>query len=121
MFFVISGFLITYLLLKEEQQTGFGNHSFMAVSFGLILMIFPSVIHFCYGLQNLGFVILLVHSVLFPQLRIFTLVKPQAAHEGGYYQRISNDGNGLMGLGVLAERYHFPDETQEIEQGFCSS
>lgn len=49
----------------------FGKHSFMVVSFGLILMIFPSVIHFCYGLQNLGFVILLVHSVLFPQLRIF--------------------------------------------------
>ena len=99
MFFVLSGFLITWLLLKENEK--FGNVSLRNFYFRRSLRIFPAF--YCYALLYLGLMILLHKKVIWSQAVCALL------YVNNYYQAIHGDPNtGLShtwSLGIEEQFY----------------
>jgi peptidoglycan/LPS O-acetylase OafA/YrhL len=98
-FFVISGFLITWLLLKEHET--FGNISLRLFYLRRSLRIFPAL--YCYWLIAVGAALLLHKRIVWPQA-ISVLF-----YVNDYYQAIQGHVTGLFGhtwsLGVEEQFY----------------
>jgi peptidoglycan/LPS O-acetylase OafA/YrhL len=83
MFFVLSGFLITWLLLKENEECG--TVSLRDFYIRRILRIFPAF--YCYSALQLGWLLIRHREILWPQALASLL------YVNNYYQGIHGDPN----------------------------